>query len=355
MERLPHPSPISGASYSAVELSPDNGTVYLLDQRRLPTEELYVAVRDVETLVTGISEMWVRGAPAIGVAAAYGAVIAAQQAKDKTDFFRLLDLIALARPTAVNLKWAVERMRAVAASLPSSNPSDAVLLLAESARQLHRDDVDANRRMGRIGAAFVPDGATILTHCNAGALATGGYGTALGVIRAAAESGKKVSVIADETRPWLQGARLTAWELVRDGIDVTVICDGASASLFRGGAIDLAIVGADRITACGDVANKIGTYGVACLCQLHNKPFYVAAPMSTVDLRTRTGEKIVIEERPASEVACWGGASHIAPGVKIRNPSFDVTPSGYISAIFTELGVASPVSEETVARLGSSA
>jgi methylthioribose-1-phosphate isomerase len=354
LSSLPHPDPIAEANYSAAELSLDNETVYLLDQRRLPQEERYVEVRDVATLIEGIRDMWVRGAPAIGVAAAYGSVLAARQSKDIAEFTSLLTGLGAARPTAVNLRWAVQRMQAVAANLSFTDRAGFIERIADAARQLHRDDVRANQRMGQLGAKYVPDGATILTHCNAGALATGGYGTALGVIRAAAASGKRVRVFADETRPWLQGARLTAWELHRDGIDVTVICDGASASFFRAGQIDLAIVGADRITRNGDVANKIGTYGVACLCHLHNKPFYVAAPFSTVDLQTADGAGIHIEERPESEVTQWGGVRHVVGGVGARNPSFDVTPAAYVSSLFTERGVASPLSENSLLALTAS-
>jgi methylthioribose-1-phosphate isomerase len=351
---LPHPSPIAEASYSAAELALDNETVWLLDQRFLPQDERYVAVRDVATLVEGIRDMWVRGAPAIGVAAAYGAVLAARQAKDEAEFTAYLAQIAEARPTAVNLRWAVERMQLAARALSFADRAAFVGQLAEASRQLHRDDVRANQRMGLFGAAYVPDGATILTHCNAGALATGGYGTALGVIRAAKASGKHLRVFADETRPWLQGARLTAWELSRDGIDVTVICDGAAASFFRAGQIDLAIVGADRITRNGDVANKIGTYGVACCCQLHHKPFYVAAPFSTIDLQTPDGSRIVIEERPESEVTSWGQVRHVPPQVRARNPSFDVTPANFVSGLFTERGVASPLDENRLMALAAS-
>jgi len=355
MSDIPHPAPLSGTSYSAAELSLDNSTLWLLDQRLLPNEERYVAVRDVDTVVTGIRDMWVRGAPAIGIAAAYGCVIAAQQAKRVEDFQAMLDAIAQARPTAVNLRWAVEQMRAIAAGLSLAERGGFVEHLAGAARQIHLDDVLANRTMGKLGAAFVSDGATVLTHCNAGALATGGYGTALGVIRAARESGKRLRVYADETRPWLQGARLTAWELKRDGIDVTVICDGAAASLFGAGHIDLAVVGADRITRNGDVANKIGTYGVACLCQVHERPFYVAAPFSTVDLTTPNGASIVIEERPEAEVTHWGQIRHVPAGVPARNPSFDVTPARLISALFTERGVISPVDSTHLQGLAPSA
>lgn len=349
---IPHPEPISGSNYSAAELSLDNETLWLLDQRKLPSEVRYDSVRDVDALVVAIRDMHVRGAPAIGIAAAYGAVLAARQAQQLSEFECLLERIGNARPTAVNLRWAVDRMLAVRRSC-DGEPSSAVIEgLANAARAIHRADVEANRRMGQLGAAFVPDGAVVLTHCNAGALATGGYGTALGVVRAARDAGKHIRVIADETRPWLQGARLTAWELERDGIDVTVIADAAAASIFAKGGIDLAIVGADRVAANGDVANKIGTYNVACLCRLHERPLYVAAPFSTVDRAMKDGEGIVIEERPATEVTDWNGRRHVAARVGVRNPSFDVTPASMIHALFTERGVVCPLDRAGLLALG---
>jgi methylthioribose-1-phosphate isomerase len=348
---VPHPQPLSGASYSAVELSLDNSTVWLLDQRRLPNDEIYVAVRNVAALADAIRDMCVRGAPAIGIAAAYGAVLAAQQAEDAHVFALLCRQIAEARPTAVNLRWAVERMLSVHETCASSERATVVEALAAAAREIHRRDVAGNRRIGQSGAQRIADGATILTHCNAGALATGGYGTALGVVRAAHEAGKRVRVFADETRPWLQGARLTAWELDRDGVDVTVIADGAAASVFAQGRIDLAIVGADRIARNGDVANKIGTYAVACLCHLHERPLYVAAPYSTVDLNTPNGDLIEIEQRPASELTEWSGQRHVRLGVRVHNPSFDVTPARLIAALFTEHGVTEPLDADGVAAL----
>lgn len=347
----PHPQPLSGANYSAVELALDNATVWLLDQRLLPNEERYVAVRDVETLVTGICDMWVRGAPAIGIAAAYGAVLAAQSTADRAEFDAALTRIANARPTAVNLRWAVEQMRQARGACAASDRATVTATLAQRARAIHRDDVAANRRMGQLGAERVPDGAIILTHCNAGALATGGYGTALGVIRAARDAGKTVRVYADETRPWLQGARLTAWELDRDGIDVTVIADSVAASLLAKGRIDLAVVGADRVAANGDVANKIGTYAVAVLCRCHERPFYVAAPFSTVDLATASGEGIVIEQRPSVEVTEWHGHRHVCQGARVENPSFDVTPARLVTALFTERGVAEPLDAASLSDL----
>jgi methylthioribose-1-phosphate isomerase len=242
----------------------------------------------------------------------------------------------------------LEHARAIA----DRDPASRVEALAEAARQIHRDDVAANRELGRLGAERVPDGATILTHCNAGALATGGYGTALGVVRAARDAGKRVRVLSDETRPYLQGARLTAWELARDGIDVEVITDGSAASFFGRGLIDLVVVGADRIAKNGDVANKIGTYGVACIAHAHQRPFYVAAPWSTVDEACSGGDRIPIEERDESEVTELWGRRLVPRGVHARNPSFDVTPARLVAAIFTERGAIEPVGDAAVARLG---
>jgi methylthioribose-1-phosphate isomerase len=333
---LPHPDPLSGASYSAVELLPDHAAVVLLDQRELPAREIYLRLETVGDVARAITDMAVRGAPAIGISAAYGLVLAARAGLSLEESASCL---RATRPTAVNLFWAIDRMLRVAARTPASALVDE---LAAEARAIHQEDVRACREMGRLGAAFVPDGATILTHCNAGALATGGYGTALGVIRAASEAGKRVRVLADETRPYLQGARLTAWELHRLGIDVTVITDSMAAHFFARGEITLGIVGADRIAVNGDVANKIGTYGVACLARLHDRPFYVAAPWSTVDLTCLSGEDVVIEERAASEMTHVGARQIVPDGVVARHPAFDVTPARLVSALFTELGVAQP-------------
>lgn len=347
MTALPHPEPISGESYSAVELAPGNDSVVMLDQRELPERETYVELESVEEVARAIRDMVVRGAPAIGISAAYGMVLAARAGVRLDEAARLLKA---ARPTAVNLAWAVDRMTAAAAAVPAGDQSAA---LAAAARAIHRDDVEACGVMGRIGAERIPEGATILTHCNAGALATGGFGTALGVIRAAARSGKRVRVLADETRPYLQGARLTAWELAKSGISVEVLVDGAAGYLFSRGEISLAIVGADRIAANGDVANKIGTYAVACLATVHGRPFYVAAPWSTVDLACATGADIVIEERHASEVTHIGQRRVVPEGVSVRNPAFDVTPARLVSAIFTERGAAEPVSRDALASLAN--
>jgi methylthioribose-1-phosphate isomerase len=348
MTVLPHPEPISGETYSAVELAPGDGSVVMLDQRQLPERESYVELGSVEEVARAIRDMVVRGAPAIGISAAYGMVLAARTGASLDSASRLLKA---ARPTAVNLAWAVDRMVAATAGVPAG---DVPAVLAAAARAIHREDVAACGAMGNIGAERVPDGATVLTHCNAGALATGGFGTALGVIRAAVRNGKRIRVLADETRPYLQGARLTAWELAKSGISVEVLVDGAAGYHFARGEITLAIVGADRIAANGDVANKIGTYGVACLATMHGSPFFVAAPWSTVDLACATGTGIVIEERPSRELTHMGERRVVPVGVSVRNPAFDVTPARLVTAIFTERGAAEPVSHDALAALAKS-
>jgi methylthioribose-1-phosphate isomerase len=334
---VPHPAPLSGAPYSAVELLPGDREVVMLDQRLLPAEERYVSLSSAEEVAIAIETMVVRGAPAIGIAAAYGAVLGGG---DEAAIARL----GRTRPTAVNLAWALERMRRVAREAASHAPAERLARLAAEARAIHREDVAACRAIGRVGAARVPDGATVLTHCNAGALATGGYGTALGVVRAAREAGKRVRVIACETRPVLQGARLTAWELVQDGFDVTVVVDSMAAQLMRSGAVQLAVVGADRIARSGDVANKIGTYSLACLAHAHDVPLYVAAPWSTVDLACPDGDAIPIERRSEREVLFLGDARVAAAGARAENDAFDVTPARLVRAIFTERGEAAPPS-----------
>jgi methylthioribose-1-phosphate isomerase len=355
----PHPEPLSGATYSAVELALLSDTVLVLDQRLLPRTERYERICTVEGVADAIRSMMVRGAPAIGITAAYGMVLAANDARKTADAEGFLAALRAAgatlratRPTAVNLAWAVERMEAAAREVASEAPQVRFARLAAVARAIHTEDVAACRAMGRLGAELVPDGATILTHCNAGALATGGYGTALGVIRAAHEQGKRVRVLASETRPYWQGMRLTAWELHRDGIPVEIVPDVAVAHLMKSRAIDLAVVGADRIARNGDVANKIGTYGVACLAHLHEVPLYVAAPWSTVDLATPDGDAIPIEqrgEREVTHVRVRDEDVHVGPdGVGARHPAFDVTPAKYVRAIVTERGVASPPSEATL-------
>lgn len=357
--RLPVREPLAGADYSAVEMAEDNACVWMLEQRALPHEELYLELRSVEEVADGIRDMVVRGAPAIGISAAYGMVLASALAPAASaEFLQAMraagDVLRKARPTAVNLAWAVELMLTASEGVAALPAAERTHRLAERARRVHREDVAACREMGRIGAERVPDGATILTHCNAGALATGGYGTALGVIRAARDAGKRVRVIADETRPYLQGIRLTAWELHRDGIDVEVVSDNMAAQLFQRGLVDLVVVGSDRIARNGDVANKIGTYGVACLARMHDRPFYVAAPWSTVDTACPSGAAIPIEERASDELTVIGGQRFAPAGVKARYPAFDVTPAAMVTAIFTERGAISPVSEAAVMALAPS-
>ena len=316
----------------------DDKGLLLLDQRLLPWREKYLRFKTWQEVREAIRAMVVRGAPAIGITAAIGMVLAAEKIKAKSprDFLAKLRRagqgLKRARPTAVNLAWAVERM------LKRAEREPEVEALREEALKIWEEDIAANRRMGRLGAELLPEGA-ILTHCNAGALATGGYGTALGVIRAAFEAGKKIQVFADETRPWLQGARLTAWEMKKVGIPVTVIPDGASGSLMARGKIAACVVGADRIAANGDVANKIGTYNVAVLAKENEIPFYVAAPRSTVDLATKEGKDIPIEWRDEKEVHFCGNKRITPKGVAAANPAFDVTPARYVSAIITEVKV----------------
>ena len=333
--------------------------VVMIDQRKLPATEVYVTCRTANDVAKAIKTMVIRGAPAIGVAAAMGIALGLSKSKASgtrqftTEFQKTCDLLAATRPTAVNLFWAIERMKRTFAEAAHGGCSVDELkqrLVAEAVK-IHDEDVDSCQAMGAHGATLVPQTASILTHCNAGALATAGYGTALGVIRAAAAQGKTIAVLADETRPFLQGARLTAWELVKDGIDTTVITDNMSASMMRAGHVDLVVVGADRIAANGDVANKVGTYGVAVLAREHGIPFYVAAPLSTIDLGTADGSGIPIEERPAREVT-HVGASRLTPeGASIRNPAFDVTPAKYVTAIITERGIARAPFEASLAAL----
>jgi methylthioribose-1-phosphate isomerase len=354
--RLTHPSPLSGASYSAVELMPDDREVMLLDQRALPLDEHYDRFHRLEQIATAIETLAVRGAPAIGIAAAYGLVLGASAERgDAAAFTRAMaagqDRLRSTRPTAVNLAWAIGRMSRVVGEVASLPGDERVSRLAAEARAIHREDVAACWAMGKIGAQHVPDGAVILTHCNAGALATGGCGTALGVVRAARAAGKRLRVVACETRPVLQGARLTAWELARDGFDVTLITDSMVGQLMRRGGVDLVVVGADRIARTADVANKIGTYGVACLAGAHGVPFYVAAPWSTVDLECPDGDSIPIEQRSEAEVINLGGVRVAPEGVRVENPAFDVTPARLIRAIFTERGEVRPPSEQTLAAL----
>jgi methylthioribose-1-phosphate isomerase len=333
--------------------------VVMIDQRKLPVSEVYVTCRTANDVAKAIKTMVIRGAPAIGVAAGMGIALGMRRSSATgtkqftTEFQRICDLMAGTRPTAVNLFWAIERMKRTFAESAHGGASVDELKqrLELEARAIHDEDVASCKTMGAHGATLVPDTARILTHCNAGALATAGYGTALGVIRAAAEQGKKVAVLADETRPFLQGARLTAWELVKDGIDTTVITDNMAASMMRLGDVDLVVVGADRIAANGDVANKIGTYGVAVLCKEHGLPFYVAAPISTIDLATADGTGIPIEERNDKEVTHVGTSRVTPEGARIRNPAFDVTPAQYVTAIITERGIARPPFSDSLAAL----
>lgn len=339
---------LSGASYSAAELAAEGDRVFLLDQRELPGREVYIELRAAEAVAQAIREMVVRGAPAIGIAAAYGLALAARAAREQgEEGYRAVMQAAGAallasRPTAVNLAWAVGRVLAEAERHVGSAGELRALAIGELARAIHREDVEACRAMGRVGALRLPEAGTVLTHCNAGALATGGYGTALGVIRAAVEDKKRIRVLADETRPYLQGARLTAWELHKSGIPVEVITDGMAAHFMRRGEVSAVIVGADRIAQNGDVANKIGTYGLACLARAHQIPFYVAAPWSTVDLETPDGDAIPIEERSRDEVARIGDRWILPEGVGARHPAFDVTPAALVTAIFTERGELAP-------------
>ncbi len=321
------------------------GRLELIDQRRLPARVEFVACATAQEVARAIRDMVVRGAPAIGCAAAYGIALEAARMKDTTPAVfasgmeRAFEILAAARPTAANLFWALERMRAVLRGAGQMPPAELAGRLLEEAQRIVSADIAANRAMGAHGAALLADRARVFTHCNAGALATAGHGTALGVIRSAVAAGKRVSVIVDETRPFLQGARLTAWELQQDGIPVTLVTDSMSGHLMSRGEIDAVIVGADRIAANGDVANKIGTYMIAVLARRHGIPFYVAAPLSTLDASLDNGGAIVIEEREASEVRGHAGVEWAPAGVAVRNPVFDVTPAELVTALITEKGV----------------
>ena len=324
------------------------GHVRMIDQRKLPGKKEWYVCRGYRDVIRGIQKMVIRGAPAIGVAAGMGLVLGARsirtgnRARFLTRLKQIGDEMLQARPTAVNLRWAVERMVGLAENTTDKTVDEIKEALRRESETVLAEDIAINRQMGMNGQALVPDGATILTHCNAGALATAGYGTALGVIRAAREKGKKIQVIADETRPWLQGLRLTAFELMEDGIPVWVIADNAAGSLMRQKKIDLVITGADRIAANGDVANKIGTYQAAVLARAHQIPFYVAAPLSTIDPNTPNGDLIPVEERGPEEISRIAGRQIGPTGVKAFNPVFDITPSRYLSAIITEAGIIRP-------------
>jgi len=332
------------------------GTLKMIDQTLLPTELKVIECRDVETIWEAIKMLRVRGAPAIGIAAAYGVCVGLQNLPEDANHEMLrwklrdvADYLASSRPTAVNLFWALNRMKAKAESLyATASVSEIFDALFAEAKAIHEEDRHICRAIGHFGQELVKDGNTWLTHCNAGGLATADYGTALAVFFAATEAGKKIQVYADETRPLLQGARLTAWELMQRGIDVTLICDSMAALVMRQGKIDGVVVGADRIAANGDTANKIGTYGVAVLAKVHNVPFYVAAPVSTFDMNLSEGSEIPIEERSADEI-CDGFGKRTAPaGCKVYNPAFDVTPAELITGIITERGIISPVNQHTV-------
>jgi len=338
----------------------DSG-VRFIDQTKLPTEEVYVTCKTHEQVADVIRNMVVRGAPAIGVSAAMGIALGVKNSKAETagdlkrDLDNICDLIGKTRPTAVNLFWAIRRMKDKFENLRVRPLPQIKQSLIEEAKRMHAEDIAANQAMGRYGAALMPANGGVLTHCNAGALATCGYGTALGVIRAAVEQGKKIHVFADETRPFLQGSRLTAWELVKDGIPTTVISDNMAGSMMKQGKIGAIVVGADRIAANGDVANKIGTYTVAVLAKEHGIPFYVAAPFSTIDLETADGSGIPIEQRNSREVTHIAGKQMTPDGVGIENPAFDVTPAKYVSAIITERGIARAPYEEALQNLAGAA
>lgn len=341
-----------------IEWTPEG--VRMIDQRLLPNEERYLMLRSYEEVAEAIRNMTVRGAPAIGVSAAMGLALGAQQAVGTTvtdleqDFDYMCRVMGETRPTAVNLFWAIERMRVAfkRAATETSSTDEVKEKLVNEALSIFQEDLESNRRLGHFGGELIPDGATVLTHCNAGALATAGdYGTALGVIRGARDAGKRIAVIADETRPFLQGSRLTAWELAKDEIPVTLITDNMAGHVMKSGAVDAVVVGADRIAANGDTANKIGTYMVAVLAREHDIPFYVAAPVSTVDLSLASGEEIPIEERNEAEVTHVRNERLAPAGISVRNPAFDVTPHKLIAAIITDKGVVRPPFVETLRKL----
>lgn len=336
-----------------------NNKVYMIDQRILPEEEVFIEHSDFHDVARSIKEMVIRGAPAIGVAAAFGVALGAMQihAGDRNsfevEFDKVCETLSSTRPTARNLFWAIERMKRVLETNQHASLEDLKELLKEEALTVCTEDIEINKRMGANGRHVIAEGSTVLTHCNAGALATAGYGTALGVMRAAHEEGKKFRVFADETRPFLQGARLTAWELMKEGIPCTLITDSMAGYFMKNGEIDVVIVGADRIAGNGDTANKIGTYTVAVLAKEHGIPFYVAAPFSTIDMSLTDGSEIPIEERDITEITHIKGI-HIAPdGIDVRNPAFDVTPNRLIKGIITEKGLVEPPYEENLRRLSA--
>jgi len=325
----------------------------MIDQRILPADFQYISYNSAASVADGIRSMVVRGAPAIGCAAAYGVALEALNLQDvNVDEFlngmgNAYEILLQSRPTAINLYWAIDRMRSIMNNNSSQTPKEIANRLLEEAHEILNEDIEINRKMGSFGAELLPDGARVLTHCNAGALATAGHGTALGVIRSAVEAGKKISVIADETRPFLQGARLTAWEMVQENIPVTLISDNMSGHLMSHGEVDAIVVGTDRVAGNGDVANKIGTYMVAVLSKRHNIPFYVACPLSTIDRSISSGSDIPIEERPINEVTGYRDCQWAADGVSVRNPAFDVTPANLVTGLITEKGVIlSPTTEK---------
>jgi methylthioribose-1-phosphate isomerase len=329
----------------------------LIDQRLLPQRMEYVTCASASEVAAAIRDMAVRGAPAIGCAAAYGVALESlRPAFDSLpDFHRAIESafteLAASRPTAVNLFWALDRMRRVHAAVRTGPPAVISRRLVDEAMAIHREDLEVNQAIGRHGAALIPDGARIMTHCNAGALATAGHGTALGVVRSARDFGKRISVVANETRPFLQGARLTAWEMVQEKIPVTLVTDSMAGHLMQRGAIDLIVVGADRVAANGDVANKIGTYTVAVLAARHGLPFYVAAPLSTIDVNVADGGAIPIEQRSPDEVTGFRGQRWAADGVSVANPAFDVTPAALVTGLITERGVVTPLDAGSIRRL----
>lgn len=328
--------------------------VVMINQLRLPNEEVYVTCRTYHQVADAIRTMIIRGAPAIGVAAAMGVAIGVEKAKDiHAEFPVICETLRVTRPTAVNLFWGIERMKKLFESVKAEPPETIRATLIAEAKRVLLEDIAINEAMGQHGAPLVPDNTTVLTHCNAGALATGGYGTALGVIRAAVASGKNIDVFADETRPFLQGSRLTVWELQHDGIPTTLITDNMAGHFLKSGRIGCVIVGADRIAANGDVANKIGTYSVAVLAKENSIPFYVAAPISTLDLTLKSGDEIPIEERAENEVTHFHGNPVAPKGTPAKHPAFDVTPNRYVTAIITEHGVARAPFTESLSQLAS--
>ena len=343
-------------SFNTIEWK--DGQVIMIDQRVLPREEKYLAFSSAEEVALAIEQMVIRGAPAIGVAAAMGLALGAREVAARGEasflhgFNQVCDRMSKTRPTAVNLFWAIERMKRLVELHLAESPAQIAAACEAEAKLMREEDLAINRRMGKNGAKFLADGDVVLTHCNAGALATGGYGTALGVIRAAVEQGKKIEVIADETRPFLQGARLTVWELMQDNIPVTLITDNMAGHLMKMGHVNKVITGADRVAANGDAANKIGTYSVAVLADRHRVPFFIAAPLSTIDLMTATGDGIPIEDRKQlDEITHVLGTRIVPENTRVIYPAFDVTPAGLIRALFTEAGVAEPPTVKTVGEL----